>query len=193
MIAADRLRLVNTYRPPTIKAIKGDPSSWIEFMEHLIPDQGDRLETLRWCATLIAGPDVWMLYECYSFRRSRASARAPLEEMMSAPLYVLETSTTMRAASSKSNFNDWIVRKRLAIVHEIYAGHNWKAYDKLKSTITDKKLRVNEKYLPPFDLEIWVHIFACSNSLEASQDRRGRQALAGAAGNQPGQASNILG
>ena len=76
----------------------------------------------------------------------------------------------------KSNFNDWIVRKRLAIVHEIYAGHNWKAYDKLKSTITDKKLRVHQKYLPPFDLEISVHILACSNSLKAlkidEDDRR---------------------
>ena len=100
MIAADRLRLVNTYRPPTIKAIKGDPSSWIEFMEHLIPDQGDRLETLRWCATLIAGPDIRMLYGVLLISQKQGVGKSTLGEVILAPLVgPWNVSTPMRAAS----------------------------------------------------------------------------------------------
>ena len=54
-------RLVNTYRPPDVKPMEGDPGPWLEFMAHLIPDDRDRLETMRWCATLVA-TEIKMTY-----------------------------------------------------------------------------------------------------------------------------------
>jgi hypothetical protein len=75
-----------------------------------------------------------------------------------------------------SVFNSWAVHKRLAVVNEIYVGHSKKAYDNLKSYITDGRLSVEEKYQKPYDITNWVHIFACSNSLRALrlayEDRR---------------------
>jgi hypothetical protein len=73
------------------------------------------------------------------------------------------------------NYNYWCSHKRLAVVHEIYAGHSSKAYDKLKSLVTDRELTVSMKYLAPYVIENWVHVFACSNSkgaLKLSHDDR---------------------
>jgi hypothetical protein len=61
-------------------------------------------------------------------------------------------------------------------VNEIYSGNSWKAYNKLKSAITDREIEVNEKYQRPYTIENWCHMFACSNSMRAlrieEDDRR---------------------
>jgi hypothetical protein len=53
------------------------------------------------------------------------------------------------------------------VVHEIYAGHSSRAYNKLKSVVTDKNIEVHRKYMADYRVENWVHIFACSNSMRA--------------------------
>ena len=62
------------------------------------------------------------------------------------------------------------------MIHEIYAGHSAKAYNSLKSIVTDKYVTVNKKYMANYEVENWMHIFACSNSMRAIQlsgdDRR---------------------
>jgi len=76
----------------------------------------------------------------------------------------------------QSEFNGWLANKRLIVINEIYSGHSWKAYNKLKSAITDREVEVNEKYQRPYLIENWCHIFACSNSMRAlkieEDDRR---------------------
>ena len=51
-------RFINTHCPSAIKAEAGDPQPFLDYMEHLIPGDADRTELLRWCATLIARPEV---------------------------------------------------------------------------------------------------------------------------------------
>jgi len=76
----------------------------------------------------------------------------------------------------QSEFNGWLANKRLIVINEIYSGHSWKAYNKLKSAITDREVEVNEKYQRPYVIENWCHVFACSNSMRAlkieEDDRR---------------------
>jgi hypothetical protein len=75
-----------------------------------------------------------------------------------------------------SSFDYWSPRKRLAIVHEIYAGHSSKAYNKLKSKITDNNIEVNQKFQAIHTIDNHIMIFACSNSEQAlklaADDRR---------------------
>jgi hypothetical protein len=75
-----------------------------------------------------------------------------------------------------SPFNAWIANKRLIIIGEIYSGHSWKAYNKLKSYITDKDIEFNQKYMRAYRVDNWAHILASSNSRKAlkmeEKDRR---------------------
>jgi hypothetical protein len=170
-------RFINTHVPSEIKAEKGDAGPWLEFMELLVPGEGDRKELMRWCATLIARPDIKMLYGVLLISETQGIGKGTLGEKILAPLVGEDNvSTPTENEIVESNFNYWLAHKRLAVVHEIYAGHSSKAYNKLKSIITDRTVTVSKKYMANYDVENWMHIFACSNSMRAIQlsgdDRR---------------------
>ena len=170
-------RTMNTFVPSNLKPEKGDVKPWLEFMELLVPNEHDRTELLRWCATLIARPDIRMMYGALLVSETQGVGKGTLGEKILAPL-VGSTNVSYPSESEivDSNFNPWLAHKRLAVVHEIYAGHSAKAYDKLKSIITDRYVAVNKKFQSSYDVENWLHIFACSNSTRAiqltSDDRR---------------------
>ena len=159
---------INTHSPPNIIPEDGDSTPWLEFMKHLTPDDADRLELERWCATIIARPDIRIHYGVLLISETQGVGKGTLGEKILAPLVgAMNTSYPSENEIVDSNFNYWLAHKRLAVVHEIYAGHSSKAYNKLKSTITDKFITVSRKYLPNYEIENWVHIFACSNSKRA--------------------------
>lgn len=53
-------RVLNTFRPGGVAPAESwrpeDAEPFLDFMRHLIPDEAERLEVLRWVATLIARP-----------------------------------------------------------------------------------------------------------------------------------------
>jgi len=168
---------INTYIPPSIKPKEGDISPFIEFMDYLVPKDSEREELLRWCATLIARPDVRMMYGVLLISEQTGTGKSTLSEKILAPLIGLHnTSFPSEKQITNSDFNSWIGKKRLAIVQEIYAGQNFKAANMLKSVITDRFVEINEKFMPLIRLENFISIFASSNSLKAlridSTDRR---------------------
>jgi hypothetical protein len=168
---------VNLHTPANIRAKRGSPSLWLKFMDYLVPDEGERHELMRWVATLIAQPGVKMEYACLLVSESQGIGKTTLASKILAPLVgVQNTSWPTESEIVGSEFNTWLANKRLVIVNEIYSGHSWKAYNKLKSIITDRDVTVNQKYQRPYTIENWCHIFACSNSLKAlrieEDDRR---------------------
>ena len=75
-----------------------------------------------------------------------------------------------------SDFNEWISFKRAVCVSELHEDRSLKAYNKVKSYITDSWIRVNEKNIKRFDIENWSHFLCSSNSYRAlkleDEDRR---------------------
>lgn len=169
-------RVVNTHMPSKIKSEKGDPKLWISFVEHLFPVEKDRLDALRWCATLVVRPEIKMHYGLLLISEMQGVGKSTLGFILAELIGKHNVSEPSEQTVVDSAFNDWAAHKRLAIVHEIYAGHSSKAYNKLKNIITDPTLNINRKYLATYDIENWLHIFACSNSKRAIQlsldDRR---------------------
>ena len=118
---------------------------------------------------LIARPDIKILYSvllisvtdwCWETETLGKKYSAKLSEM-TMPLFEKKQEIV------ELPFNYWCSHKRLAVVHEIYAGQSWKAYNKLKSKITDRHIDINKKYFAVYRMENWLHIFACSNSMQA--------------------------
>jgi hypothetical protein len=54
LIVLDKLHVINVYQQSDIRPRPGDSQPWLDYMAHLIPDETDRHETLKWIATLIA-------------------------------------------------------------------------------------------------------------------------------------------
>lgn len=170
-------RKINTHVPSDIKEEKGNPKPFLDFMEQLVPDKKDRTELMRWCATLIAKPEVRMAYGVLLISETQGVGKSTLGASILAPLMgEKNVSYPSEKEIVESQFNYWLAHKRLAIIHEIYAGHSAKAYNALKSVITEKDVTVSKKYQANYLIRNWIHVFACSNSLRAIQlsmdDRR---------------------
>lgn len=168
---------INLHTPSTIKPVKGDPKLWLEFMEYMIPNARERHEALRWCATLIHRLDVRMEYSMLLVSEAQGVGKTTLASAILAPLVGMQNcSFPSETTIVQSEFNGWMANKRLAVINEIYSGHSWKAYNKLKSLITDKHIEVNQKYQRVYMTENFCHFIASSNSLRAlkmeNDDRR---------------------
>lgn len=168
---------INTHIPSDIKYAEGDRGPWIEYMEYLIPIEADRLELYRWVATLIERPRIKMKYGVLLISEAQGIGKSTLGSKILAPLVgYSNVSSPSESEIVDSNYNYWLAHKRLAIVHEIYAGSSAKAYNRLKNIMTEDEISVNKKYLASYDIENWIHILACSNSKKAlllsADDRR---------------------
>lgn len=159
--------VVNMYHPGPIRPIAGVITPFLEFMENLIPDFDERREVERWIATLIAKPEVRIGYALILAGEVQGTGKSTLGTAILAPLIGRHNVSKPNATSlAKSEFNGWAVDKRLVIIEEIYEGENWAVYNKLKDVITEPTIRVNEKYMVPYEAPNWVHLYATSNSLK---------------------------
>ena len=159
---------VNLHTPSTIKAGPGDAGPWIEFLEYLFIVPEERHQVMRWCATLIARPEVRMLYALLLVSERQGMGKSTLGEKIMAPLVGMHNSGFPGEKDIvESGFNGWAANKRLIVVGEIYTGQSFKAYNQLKGYITDKSINVNEKFQRPYTIDNWIHMLACSNSRKA--------------------------
>lgn len=177
LIRHNSFSAINQHHPSRIKAEPGDPQPFLDFMAYMFPNEEECWEMMRWCATLIARPSTRMLYSILLVSEATGIGKTLLAAEILAPLVGWHNSSFPSETDiTQGEFNSWCVNKRLIIVNEIYSGHSWKAYHKLKSVITDDKVRVNEKYQRAYSTENWAHVIASSNSLRAlkmeSDDRR---------------------
>lgn len=168
---------INLFVPSNIKAQPGDVTPFLTFMEYLIPDPSDRHQVLRWFATLIGRPDIRMPTALLLISSTQGTGKTTAIERILAPILGINNcSFVSEDEIVNSAFNSWVAQKRLAVVAEIYSGSSWKAANRLKSTITDKYVTINEKYRVGFRLENQIAIAACSNSENAlrieDSDRR---------------------
>jgi len=168
---------INLHTPAHVKSKKGDPKPFLDFIRYLIVNKQEQEWLLDWCATLIAHPNVKMHYGLLLVNESQGIGKTTLGSSILGPLVGEQNvSHPSEQMITNSDFNEWLAGKRLIIVNEIYSGHSWKAYNKLKSIITDRTIDVNKKFQNTYTIENWSHMFACSNSMRAlkmeSDDRR---------------------
>jgi hypothetical protein len=167
---------INMHIPPTIRPESGDPAPWIDFLRYMFVNDGERKNVERWCATLIARPEQRMSYGLLLVSETQGIGKTTLGAKVLAPLVGIHNVGFPGENDITGAFNEWVAHKRLAIVNEIYSGSSWKAYNQLKSIITDHDVTVNQKYMRQYTIDNWCHILACSNSMRAlkmeNDDRR---------------------
>jgi hypothetical protein len=168
---------INLHIPSQVKPRSGDISPFLEFLAYMFPNEKECHEVMRWCATLISRPEVKMEYGMLLVSESQGIGKTTLgSEVLAKLVGDHNVGYPSEKTIVNSDFTDWIAQKRLIVVNEIYSGHSWKAYNTLKSYITDKDVNVNAKYQRPYTIDNWAHIIAMSNSMRAlrmeQDDRR---------------------
>jgi hypothetical protein len=167
---------INLHIPSMIRPYPGDATPWLEFMRYLFVKEREMKEALRWCATLIARPDIRMGYGLLLISEKQGVGKTTLGATILRPLVGEDNTSVPGENDITSQFNDWVAQKRLSIISEIYSGTSWKAYHSLKAIITDRDIQVNKKFMQQYTIENWCHILASSNSMRAlkmeNDDRR---------------------
>jgi hypothetical protein len=170
VVIVDGIRCINTWMPTRVARAAGPLTEeqvrpWTEFLEHLFPIKEDREYVERWVATLIARPDIRMKHGLLLISVMQGVGKGTLMEKVLAPLVGWHnTSVPSHKQLTDSGFNSWLVRKRLVLVHELYAGESKKAYNNLKTYVTDTTLTVNEKNLREYETRNVTHYVLSSNS-----------------------------
>jgi hypothetical protein len=176
VINVDGERKLNTFRPTTITPVAGNPWPFLRFMTHLIPSKVERRETLRWMTTVVCRPDIRVLYALLLISKMQGVGKTTLALIAANLVGMHNTSFPSEKDVTKSTFNTFIAHRRLAVIHEIYSGERRKAYDTIKSWITEKHVDCNKKFVTPYTISNWCHFIATSNSLLAihldDEDRR---------------------
>jgi hypothetical protein len=168
---------INLHIPSQIKPKAGNIEPFMEFLNYVFPNENERYQVMRWCATLIARPDRKMEYGMLLVSEAQGIGKTTLgSEILAKLVGDHNVGYPSEKTIVNSDFTDWIAQKRLIVVNEIYSGHSWKAYNTLKGYITDKDVNVNAKYQRPYTIDNWAHIIAMSNSMRAlrmeQDDRR---------------------
>lgn len=168
---------INLHIPSNIKSIAGDIEPFETYLAYMFPNEEELHEVKRWCATLIARPEVRMGYGLLLVSEAQGIGKTTLgSEILGKLVGDHNVGYPSEQTIVGSDFTDWIAHKRLVVVNEIYSGHSWKAYNSLKSFITDKDVTVNAKYQKPYIIDNWASIIAMSNSMRAlrmeQDDRR---------------------
>jgi Family of unknown function (DUF5906) len=167
----------NTHLSSDIRPKKGDPERFLDYVSWLLPIHNDKIEILRWCATLIARPDLKMNYAPLLCSEQQGVGKTTLGQNILGPIIGLHNMKTPSIHEIlDSQFTGWKSRARLILINEIFENQSVRAYDRLKSLITDTIIEVNEKYMSPYTIQNWAHIMALSNHLNAlrlpDDDRR---------------------
>ena len=158
---------VNTYLGPFIEPEKGDIQPFLELIEHLFADPVERLEVLRWIATLVCCPATRMRYGLLLISETQGVGKTSLFNTLIQLVGPHNTSRPPEHAIVESQFNAWSAHVRLVVVDEIYSGQSRKAYDRIKPIITEDEIEVNQKHTQPYKIQNWAHIAASSNSVKA--------------------------
>ncbi|PIZ31270.1 MAG: hypothetical protein COY40_02570 [Alphaproteobacteria bacterium CG_4_10_14_0_8_um_filter_53_9] len=161
------LGAINLYQPSPIKPEEGDWEPFLEFMEYLVPGEEDRDHLLQWIATLVACPWLRIVWGILMMSEQQGTGKTTLGTILAELVGRNNSSFPGENMIVGSDFNGWIANKRLIVVNEIYSGHSWKAYNKLKPYVSDDEIEVNIKFEPTYTQPNWTHYYLCSNSTAA--------------------------
>ena len=173
-VVSDGHKLVlNMYEPSRIVSEYSDFSLWLDFMEHLIPNAEEREYVLKWCATLIAKPEIRMKYSVLLVSDTKGIGKSTLGEQILRPLVGVHNTSIVDDKIILSGFTSWAKDKTLIIIEEIYTGEKWTMYNRLKSLVTSNVMSLHPKGVDPYDYENMCHFFAASNSHKALKIENG--------------------
>lgn len=174
-VLRDGKTVINLYSPSNITPKEGDEKPWLDYLENVFPDEKERHQLKRWIATLYARPEVRIIYALLLVSETTGSGKSTLGNILSR-LIGMHNSSFPNEATITEQYNAWIAQRRLVVVNEIYSGHSFKVFNKLKDLITEPVITLRAMYRDSVSISNWAHFVMCSNSFAAlkvdANDRR---------------------
>ncbi|MEM9763440.1 MAG: bifunctional DNA primase/polymerase [Pseudomonadota bacterium] len=171
----------NTYHGPDWSGAEGPaPDLWLQLVETVIPDPKDRVLFERFVAHTIYKPLRRPSIVPLVVTKEHGMGKGLLVRGITRLLGPENVSNPKMAALLKSEFNEYLYQKTLAVVDEVAdltdPRQRFRAMDHLRDIMTEPRLRINRKGLPARTFPIYTNFLLLSNHDDAlvidEKDRR---------------------
>lgn len=156
---------VNCYVPTHGERKAGDVTPFLNHMEKLIPDEGDRKILLTWIASCIQNPGKKHQWSpvLVGAEGNGKSLVAQIVKHAIGKRWVAEP----RSNQIGGRFNSWIENKLFAVIEEIHMNNRRETLDTMKPLITNTTVEVEGKGRDSYDAENRCNILMCTNYKDA--------------------------
>ena len=155
---------------------KGDVKPFLQLIDHLFTDteKGAKEWFLKWLAYPIQNPGA-KLYTCAVITGTAQGTGKSLVGITMGRIYG-KNYTLIGQEELESSFNEWHHNKQFILGDEVTGNNRRKGSDMLKKMITQETVRVNQKYVPAYDVPDRANFLFTSNHPDAffleDDDRR---------------------
>lgn len=166
---------VNTWLPPVVKEIDGDPSPFLNHLAKVLPDERDRQILLSWMAALVQYPGHKFAWApvLQGVEGNGKSFFAMCCSAAVSPLY----SHTPRSKDLVKEFNSWMHRKLFAIVDEARVDTP-EMIEALRNLITEETQTIEPKGVDADSQRVFTNFMFTMNDKRAMKKTRNDRRLA---------------
>lgn len=156
---------VNCYVPTHGERAEGDVTPFLNHVQKLIPDEGDRKILLTWIASCIQNPGKKHQWSpvLVGAEGNGKSLVAQIVKHAIGKRWVAEP----RSNQIGGRFNSWIENKLFAVIEEIHMNNRRETLDTMKPLITNTTVEVEGKGRDSYDAENRCNILMCTNYKDA--------------------------
>lgn len=145
---------------------RGDVKPWDELMTYVFDRQREvRTWFEAWCAYPLQHPGVKM-YSAPLFWGARHGTGKTIIGYTLMQIYGANA-TEIRQEHLHSPFNEWAENKQFVVADEVTGSDKRIDYDRLKSFITQRSLRLNPKYIPSYEIPDRINYYFTSQHPDA--------------------------
>lgn len=137
---------VNTYKPPVVRRVKGDPTPFIKWLAALLPDERDQEIMLTVFRHNVQRPGRKMFWAPL-IQSEEGAGKGLVKVLMNHALgspYVHEPNAS-ELIESGGRFTGWMKEKLLIICDEIRVAEKLDMVEKLKPMITEERIEIQGK------------------------------------------------
>lgn len=158
-----------------LQPIKGDMSMWEEFLDYMFSGSAENRDWFcKWLAYPVQHPGTKMATAVVIWGLAQGTGKTMLG-LLPGCVYG-KNFTQISEDDLYGSFNDWADGKQFVLGDEITSGNKRGVADRLRGMITRTTLRINQKYVPPYEVPDIVNYFFTSNHPDAfimeNEDRR---------------------
>lgn len=166
---------VNTWLPPVVRVVDGDPTPFLTHLTKMLPDERDRKILLSWMAALVQFPGHKFTWApvLQGVEGNGKSFFAMCCSAAVSPLY----SHTPRNKDLMKDFNSWMHRKLFAVVDEARVDTP-EMIESLRNLITEETQTIEPKGVDADSHRVFVNFMFTMNDKRAMKKTRNDRRLA---------------
>lgn len=160
-------RKLNLWQGWEVEPLLGSVTPWKMLLDHLFQgtEEGARKWFEQWCAYPLQNPGAKMASAAVFWGKTQGSGKTLIGHTLM-KIYGKYSSEITDAEIEDDRF-DWAENMQFVLADDITASNNRKLANRLKTMITQKTLKVNQKYVPRYSVPDCINYYFTSNDPDA--------------------------